>query len=120
MFQAVTRLLKPEPPRYARRVARELLRDGFDPRALDEMRVLGSFSQGSCIFAVLAELKLRPLDAALAVRNACHLYQTHKRMAEASGWPLKDARSAPPGLPPHEAWFLELLLEAGRALRFAH
>jgi hypothetical protein len=117
MFAAVRRLVRVEPTPYARQVAAELLREGFDPSALDEMKTLGSFTQGSRIFRILADQKLKPVDAAFALRMACNLYQRSRRVAEANGWPLRDPRAQAPAQPRHEAYFVELLLEAARVLK---
>jgi hypothetical protein len=113
MFAVVERWLGPLP--YAQKVAKALFREGFDPTPLDEMKTLGSFTQGSRLFQILAQYKLRPVDAALALRLACRRYQETRFVAEANGWPLKPGRER--AHPPHEAYFLELLDEAAESLR---
>lgn len=113
MFAVVQRWLGRRP--YARKVAEALLHKGFDPKALDEMKTLGSFTQGSRIFDVLGRYRLRPSDAALAIRLASHRYQQTRLVVEAQGWPLKNGGERIH--PPHEAYFLELLDEAAEALR---
>lgn len=117
VFEAINRLVQ-KPAPYAREVATVLLKDGFDPQALDEMKTLGSFSQGSRIFRLLAEQKLSPADAAFAIRMACHLYQSTRQAAEAQGWPLRRPSPRLRRHPPHEAYFLELLAEAADTVRF--
>ena len=100
---------------YAKKVATALLREGFDPKPLDEMHALGSFTERSRIFRFLAEKKLKPAEAALAIRLASYRYQATRRMAEAQGWPLK--KGSPRVQSPHEDYFLELLDEAAEILR---
>lgn len=116
----ITRLLRAPSAPYAREVATVLLRDGFDPAALAEMKTLGAFTQSSRIFRILAEHKLDPVDAAQAIRMASHLYQSTRVTAEAQGWPLRDGRAHAKDQPAHETYFLELLEEAVRVLRFGH
>jgi hypothetical protein len=105
---------------FARKVAAELLREGFDPHALDEMKTLGAFSQSSRIFQILGEHDLSAVDAAFAIQMACNLYQHTRKMAAARGWPLRRPGMHTAGRPRHEAYFLELLLEAAFVLRLQH
>jgi hypothetical protein len=117
MLGAVKRILGKAPVPYEREVATALLRDGFDPKTLDEMQTLGSFSQSSLIFRILAERKLEPVQAALAIRMASRRYLETRLVAEAEGWPLRSG-TIRPQTPRNEAYFLELLDEAAESLRF--
>ena len=118
MLGAVKRILGKAPVPYEREVATALLRDGFDPKTLDEMQTLGSFSQSSLIFRILAECKLEPVQAALAIRMASRRYLETRWVAEAEGWPLRSGTVRRPQTPRNEAYFLDLLDEAAESLRF--
>ena len=115
MLRFVSRLLGPEPEPYARRVATALLKEGFDPAVLDEMRTLASFQPDGLIFKVLADNRLPPRDAARAIMLADHLYRTTRHSAQAQGWPR--CAEVKPDCPKHEAYFLGLLKEAAEVLR---
>lgn len=104
---------------YARDVAAALLREGFDPKVLDEMQALGRFSPTGTLFRILADRQLRPQQAAFAIQRATFRYQDTRWFAEAAGWPLLQHGHAVPrqDYPPHEAYFLQLLDEAVDASR---
>ena len=103
----------PEP--YAREIAVTLFRDGFDPKVLDEMQALGSFSEQSQIFTFLQERKLKPREAAAAIRLATQRYYETRLVAEKQGWPLRVKIHKAEQYPPHEAYFLQLLHEAAES-----
>lgn len=103
---------------YAREVASALLQENFDPKVLDEMPTLGSFSKSSRIFQILADRELRPQQAAFAIQLAAFRYQDTRWFAEAEGWPVTNGHAVLKNeYPPNEAYFLELLDEAVDASR---
>ena len=113
MFERVRRLFKAATvDEYIRDVATILLREGFDPVDLEELKTDKALDESSRVFRLLMEQKLRPEDAAHAIRLSTHLYRTTCAMAEVRGWPLKDEQSVHQCVPRHAAYFLELLREA--------
>lgn len=117
MFGGIHRLLARRRAPYARRVAAELAHAGFNPNVLDEFRALGALNPEGSIFRILADRRLKPADAALAIRLASHRYLEACASIEALG-DRGAAKRRPKGGP--EAHFLKLLEEATEALRFTH
>lgn len=117
MFGGIARLLARRPVPYARRVAAALFQDGLDPVVIDELRALDALNPHGSIFRTLAARRLKPADAALALRLASLRYCETRVQAEAFRSPVKSERRAQAG---PEAYFLQLLDEATEVLRPKH
>lgn len=117
MFGGLTRLIVLRPRPYARRVARALFQDGFDPAALDQLQALGALNPDGSIFRCLAARRLKPADAALALRLASRRYCETRAQADAFDRPGTPGRPAQSG---REAYFMQLLDEATEVLRPTH
>ena len=103
---------------FVREVAGALLREGFDPKVLEEMPKLGAFAPTSRIFRILADRRRRPQQAAFAIQLATFRYQDTRWFAEAEGWPVTNGHAVlKQEYPPNEAYFLQLLDEAVDASR---
>ena len=117
MFGGIARLMSRRPVPYARRVAAALFQDGLDPVVIDELQALDALNPHGTIFRTLAARRLRPADAALALRLASLRYCETRVQAQAFRSPMTPGRRTPSG---PQAYFLQLLDEATEVLRPTH
>ena len=103
---------------YVQRVTTALVRDGLQFSDLDAFQSAPGFDASGHVFALLREQNLSPPEAAEALRLAVNLFRKSRYMAEATGWPLHAEPPVAADVTGMEAYFLELLNEAVRSVRF--